>query len=165
MYSKSILMSFSFCVFVLLALATNDDDSGNIKNNKTVVVQLYPGYLTWCGIDSEGASRNIQITISVDIVKARTTKTNYKKYTFIKNNDDNHEPNIRFYGIEIPGSGIFEISVSVEALSCFQCCFSLSCPSGSGKPFFEVESPDRFRVEDVPSGYQINLFPFQEGCL
>lgn len=37
-------MSFSFCVFVLLALATNDDD-GSIKNNKTVVVKLHPGYL------------------------------------------------------------------------------------------------------------------------
>ena len=134
-------------------------------NNKTVVVQLQPGYLRWCGIRSEG-SKNIEITISVDIVQTGATnkKDNYKKYIFTRNNDDNHEPNIRFSGIEIPRSGIFEISVSVEALSCFECCFSLSCPSGSGKPFHEGTSPG-LNVDDVYSGYQINVFPFQEGCL
>ena len=163
--SKSILMSFCFCVFVILGLATNDD--GNIKNNKTVVVKLHPGYWRLCGINSEGVDKNVEITISVDIVKARTSKTLYEKYTFFVGNDDYLQHNLRFSGIKIPKSGIFEISVSVEGKSCFRCCrccFSLSCPSGSGKPFFEGD-PARFRVDDVYDGYEIYIVPVYQECL
>ena len=160
---KRTLMSFSFCVFVLLALLTNCGGGGeNIgNNNKTVVVYLYPGYLRWCGIDSEGASKNIQITIRVDIVETRTTKTKYKEYRFTRNNDDNHEPNLRFPGIEIPKSGTFTVTVLVHALSCFECCYSFSCPHGSGKPFHEGSSRP-IHVEDDPS--IINVFPFYQDC-
>ena len=76
------------------ALFTNCGGGGNIGNNKTVVVQLHPGYLRGCAHTLFDPSyKNIEITISVDIVQVGATnknkKDNYGEYTFIKNNDDN----------------------------------------------------------------------------
>lgn len=167
--SKSILMSFCFCVFVILGLATNDDDNGGIENNKTVVVQLHPGYLSYlrgCGKNIfDQASKNIEITIRVDIVKARTSKTKYQEHTFIRDNDDNHEPNLRFSGIEVPKSGTFTVTVLVNGLSCFTCCFSnSSCLSGQGKPFYRGFS-DPIHVDDIYDGYEIYIVPVYQECL
>ena len=80
---------------------------------------------------------------------------------------DNHESNLRFYGIEIPRSGTFTVTVSVHALSCFTCCsniFNNSCLSGLGKPFHRGFS-DPFHVDDVYDGYEIYVIPFYEECL
>ena len=154
----------------VVALFTNCGGGGNIGNdNKTVTVYLRPYYLRGCAYNLFDTSyKNIQITISVDIVQAGATnknkKDNYREYRFIRNNDDNHEPNLRFPGIEIPETGIFTVTVLVHALSCFECCYSFSCPHGSGKPFHKGNSRS-FHVDDIYSDYQINVFPFYEDCL
>ena len=162
---KRILTLFLFICLCCWDCPTDDVGNEPIKNNKTVVVQLHPRYLGSCGKNIfDQASKNIEITISVDVVKTRTSKTNHKKYIFIRNNDDNHEPNLRFSGIEIPKSGTFTVTVLVNALSCFTCCFSLSCPGGSGKPFHEGNS-DPIHVDDVSDGSLIRVFPIFEECL
>jgi hypothetical protein len=80
------------------------------------------GFLGTCSDVSEGL-KNLKIRVSVDYYNSSGTVTaNFKNYLF--NNKKNNETDASNYEfpIDVPTSGTYGVSVTVEANDCFRCC-------------------------------------------
>ena len=130
---KHIFSITSLVIFIFLAFAsgTGSDPNNGSTVTKYTTVSLTAGYLNFCNSVFEG-EKPIQITISVDrYTGTGTFDTNFKTYRYRRTNSNDFS-NYEFRNIEIPQSGTFGITVTVDTFGCFECC-----PNGEGcYPYF-----------------------------
>ncbi len=121
------------------------------------------GYLGQCKDAVEG-SKNLKIRISVDNYNGSGQITaNYKNYVYQNKKNNETDPANYEFPIEVPQSGTYGVTVTVEASECFQCCQG-SCTNYSpawGYPFWRGVST-LYNTQPPPA--IINVTPAFVSC-
>ena len=155
MKQKIKILSFlgAVTLFVFMMIASDTDVTPAPPNSpKLVTVDLSGDYLGLCSSFYEGV-KPLLVTISIDrYTGSGTFEANYKTYKKTVTNQDliagssfQFEKNFKFTDIEVPKTGSFGITVTIDVTTCFACCSAIDgCTatnaqgftSQGGKPYF-----------------------------
>ena len=172
MKQKIKILSFlgAITLFMFMMIASEDWDPAPPNSPKLATVDLSGDYLGLCSSFYEGV-KPLLVTISIDrYTGSGTFEANYKTYKKTVTNQDliagssfQFEKNFKFTDIEVPKTGSFGITATIDVTTCFACCSAIDgCTatnaqgftSQGGKPYFRgistvinsAESTTYFRV-------------------
>lgn len=99
-----------------------------------------------------GRNRNTKITISVDRYNGNgTVESNYKTYIYTNrgNKFAGNTSNCRFTNIQVPSSGTYAVSLSVDTMECFDNIYGASCNYTQGMALYRGVST-RYNATSSP---------------
>lgn len=148
-----------FLITLIFVLQSCNDKVPQSGSSSTVdaKLNLYQGYLQLYSEFHQSDELSMQTIIMVDNANSDgSLDSNFKTFNYQVTNSDDLDNFI--YDIEVPSTGSFLITVTVQGTSCFDNCSSgTGCGFGKGKPYFR-EAKTFINTDNSPPPTSFSYF-------
>ena len=123
-------------LFITLGLTSCADPNVGTTTTTTTKLVLSNGFLGTHN-DFHNGLKQMKYVINVDRYAGNGTfEANFKTYNYVRNNKDSDNDNLTFKNIDVPKTGTFAISITVDAINCFKFASGKSCDYTQGRVYY-----------------------------